>query len=179
MAEENEAVEEETPKSGKKGIIVPLVLLLVALGLGLGVYKFIILPKLPVEGEMETSAEPEDTIPLMPVNLDFEMSTVNLMREGDQAAGVLLYQVSFECANQETFDLIQMFQPRFVDMVNNIHASRTRDEVDDILQFKISAQRQIKQKANAILQQLLPEDYAGADLEVTGVFHGSCMAHDS
>lgn len=182
MAEENETAEEgeETTKSGgKSGLIIALVAILLAAGIGFAVYMFVLKPKLPDENTMpEEPVKPANTIPQDPKNHTFAMATVNLMREGDESAGILLYQISFECANERTVDFIMTYEPRFIDMVNNLHASRTRDEVDDILQFKLSIQRQIKQKANDMLDQMTPDDDEGDPPMVTGVFHNTCMAND-
>ena len=123
--------------------------------------------------------DPTSIIPPTPVNHTFDMVTVNLMRKGDESAAILLYQISFECANEATLGFITAYEPRFIDMINNLHASRTRDELDDILQFKLSVRRQAKQKANDMLAQMIPENYKGDIPMVTGVYHKQCMATDA
>ncbi len=178
MAEEKEASEDKVKKSGKMGLIILLVLLLLAVGGGLAVYKFVIAPKLADDNGEMNPPPPVNLIPPAPVNYPFDMSTVNLMREGDAAAGILMYQISFECLNLETSEIIELYKPRFVNMLNQLHASRTRDEVDDILLFQTSVQRQALQKANDMLEQMKLPD-SEMELKVTGVFHERCMATDA
>lgn len=181
MADENETseeVEEEVKKGGNLGLIIALAAILIAVGGGLAVYQFVIVPKFAVVDTGDEPVAPINTIPDQPVNHTFDMATVNLMREGNESAGILLYQISFECTNDATIGFITTYEPRFIDMLNNLHASRTRNEVDDILQFKISVQRQAKQKANDMLQQMMTENYDVDIPMITGVFHVQCMATD-
>ena len=179
MADEKEA-SEETPekKGGKMGLIIGLVAIVIAAVGGFAVYSMVIAPMLaPEEGEV--IVEEVNPIPTMPVNYPFEVAMVNLMRDGDESAGVLMFEVTFECANETTKTIIDTYKPRYVDMLNKLHSSRTRDEVDDILQFQLSVQRQAKQKANDMLKQMTPPDFDGDPPMVTGVFHVSCMATDA
>ena len=181
MAEDNEnnAEEEGKKKGGKLGLIIMLVIILIAAGGGFAVYKMFIAPKFADEEMLPEPEEPKNPIPLMPFNYEFAMSTVNLMRDSDGESGILLYQVSFECNDELTKITVETYKPRFADMINKLHASRTRDEVDDILQFQLSVQRQMKQRANDMLKEMTPEDYEGPPLLVTGVYHISCMATDA
>ncbi len=182
MAEENEKNEEEEggkKKGGKLGLIIMLVAILLAAGGGFAVYKMVIAPKFADEEMPAEPEEPTNPIPLNPINYEFAMSTVNLMRDSDGESGILLYQVSFECNDDLTQTTVDNYKPRFVNMINKLHASRTRDEVDDILQFQLSVQRQMKQRANDMLKELTPQDYEGPPMMVTGVYHISCMATDA
>lgn len=182
MAEEANKPEgggEEEPKGGKMGLILSLAVMLLAVGGGLAVYFLVIAPKFadPVEEVVET--DPTDFIPSSPEYVSFEPAFVNLMREGDSAAATLLYAVQFECADLATAQLIEGHKARFTDMLNKLHGSRTRDEVDDIVAFQESVQRQAKQKANDLLKRLAENsDAPDAVYVVTAVLHNQCMVSE-
>lgn len=183
MADE-EVVEEvaEEKKSGKLGLILMVVGLLVAIGGGLGVYFLVIAPKFVVDEDVADEPEDEYFIPMNPVYVYFDAAYVNLMRDGDDPASTLLYKISFECSDQDTATLIEeSYKSRFVDMLNKLHDSRTRAEVDDILLFKESIQRQALQRSNDLLQRMIPESIKGEDraaYRVTAVLHEQCMVSD-
>lgn len=183
MAEEEAVEVTETKKSGGKlGLILMVVGLLVAVGGGLVVYFLVIAPRFAAdETVVEDPMEPKDVIPQNPVYYSFDAAYVNLMRDGDGPASTLLYKVNFECSDQATHALVHAYKQRFVDMLNKLHDSRTRAEVDDILLFKESVQRQALQKSNDILQQIIPPDVKEKDrsmYRITAVLHDQCMVAD-
>lgn len=189
MADE-EVVEEsgEDKKSGGKlGLILMVAGLLIAVGGGLAVYFLVIAPKFAVEdGTAEGPTEDGDSIPFRPVYYSFESSFTNLMRDGSGAASTLLYQVSFECSNQGTSDLVDAYKLRFIDMLGKLHDSRTRAEVDDILLFKQSVQSQALQKSNAILERIVTGLIENKEVKekdrsayrITAVLHEKCAVAD-
>lgn len=175
MADQDEVTEAEGGGSGiVSTLIVVAIVLAVAGGAGLLVYRFAIAPRL-AEDPAAPEAPAEDPIPLMPVNVEFPQKFVNIMREGNEPASTLVFQVTLECNNQPTADLINMHKIRFEDMIIKLHDSRTRDELDDVLALKTSIQRQARQKANDLLQRLgaPPEE-----MQVTDVFHNLFMVQD-
>lgn len=172
----DEAKAEEQKGEEKPGgnplvpIIIAAVVLSIAAGGGFGVYRFVLAPRLAVQDPGEAdSTLPDDTIPKSPVSLQFDQKFVNLVRDGDGPAAILVFQVTLECANQATFDVIAMHRIRFEDMLIKLHDSRTRVELDDTLALKTSIQRQAKQKANDLLQRLQAKP--NPENRITGVFH--------
>lgn len=158
-------------------LIVLAVVLLVAAGGGVATYWFVLAPMLSEDGgEVVEAAERE--IPLHPVYVAFEDRFVNvIMDDPDVPASTLVYGVTFECNNQLTADLINAHLPRFVDMINKLHSSLTRDELDDTLLITESIQRQALQKANDILRKIQGE--AGSpEIRVTAVSHQMFAVED-
>jgi flagellar basal body-associated protein FliL len=182
MADEQvveETAGEEEKSGGRLGLIITIVGILAAVGGGLGVYFFVIAPMFAVEGEMTGELDDgKEVIPLIPGNVVFDMATVNLMRDGDNAAATLIYKINFECSDDITVGLIETYKPRFIDMLGKLHDSRTRAEVDDILLFKESVQAQAMQKGNDLLQRLVPEEMDASMYRITAVLHEQCMAMD-
>lgn len=164
---------------GKMGLILALVAVLLAVGGGLAVYFFVISPKLAPgeEGDVAEVEEPEDFIPLNPVFFPFDQAITHIMREGDGASSMLMYKVTLECTNDATALRIETHRARFVDMLDKLHGSRTRDEVDDILSFKASIQRQALQKSNDILKRVTTDEDK-EPLRVTAVFHEQLAVSD-
>jgi flagellar basal body-associated protein FliL len=182
MADEEvvEEVEDDKKSGGKLGLIMMVVGLLVAIGGGLSVYFFLIAPRFSGDEEA-VEVDEGDTIPLYPEYVVFDDAFTNLMRDGDGPASTLLYKVSFECATLETAELVTAYKARFIDMINKLHDSRTRAEVDDILLFKESVQRQALQRSNDILQRIIPQEVKKKDrhlYRITAVLHEKCMVAD-
>ncbi|PCJ57690.1 MAG: hypothetical protein COA73_10610 [Candidatus Hydrogenedentota bacterium] len=184
MAEEvDEDVQEQSPKAGGiVGKLVPLAAVLVFLVVGAAVFMLVISPMLsdeePDETEDMASETQGDEFPLQPAMVvTLDSSFVNLMREGDSAAPMLIYGVKLECNDQATLDLVVVNQHRFEDMVMKLHDSRTRGELDDILAFKESVQRQALQKANDILVRLQGDNPA-ENVKITKVLHYQMAVQD-
>lgn len=168
------------PGGSRLGFLLPLGVILLAVAGGLLVYYFVIAPKFADPGEVEVVDDPTDFIPEVPQYYEFEPAYVNLMREGDDAADTLMYAVTFECADTATLTMVETHKARFTDMLNKLHGSRTREEVDDIVAFQESVQRQAKQKANAMLTELdQNSEMAEGPFVVTAVFHTQCMVAES
>lgn len=179
MAEE---VNEERPEKESSGAIGKIVLVLgvvlvAAIG-GLATYLFVLKPMLEEAAEVAASEQVsnEDPIPLMPVEIEFPQTPVNVIRDGQAPAAMLLFGVTLECENEATAELVRRHQARFVDMVNKLHDSRTRAELDDVLLIKESIQRQARQKGNDILRRLQedPDD----NIRITDVFHHTFVVND-
>lgn len=177
MADEvsEEGAEEKSGGGVSKILLVLGVVLVAAIG-GLSTYLFVLKPLLD-DTEVAIQVDPEDVIPFAPVELEFPQTPVNVMREGQLPASTLLFGVTLECENFETAELVTAHRARFVDMINKLHDSRTRAELDDTLLIKESIQAQILQKANAILARLQAEP--SKSIRITDVFHHTFVVQDA
>ncbi len=177
-----EEVNEEQPEEESSGalgkIVLVLGVVLVAAVGGLATYVFVLKPMLEEAAEVAASeqASDEDPIPLAPVAIEFPQTPVNVIREGQSPAATLLFGVTLECENEVTAQLVRMHLPRFVDMINKLHDSRTRDELDDVLLIKESIQRQALQKSNDILMRL--QEKPNDIIRVVSVFHHTFVVQD-
>ena len=179
MAEEvNEELPEEESSGALGKIVLVLGVVLVAAIGGLTTYVFVLKPMLEEAAEVAASeqASDEDPIPLAPVTIEFPQTPVNVIREGQSPAATLLFGVTLECENEATAVLVRMHQARFVDMINKLHDSRTRDELDDVLLIKESIQRQALQKSNDILMRL--QEKPNDIIRVTSVLHHTFVVQD-
>jgi len=178
MAEETNEEEVKEKKGGLVGkLIIPMVLLL-AVGAGLGVYFGIIAPRLAPEEGMEDLPEIEVAdIPAQPVPFVLEDNYVNVLREGTNPASTLIFGVTLECNGTATSSIVELYATRFVDIVNSLHDSRTRDELDDMLEFKNSVREQAMQKMNDLLVKIQGEDVQ-EDIRITDIIHRKCMVQD-
>jgi flagellar basal body-associated protein FliL len=184
MAEETneEGQEQEPKKGGILGKLIPLMAVLVFLGVGAAVYLFVIAPRLTDDTTDDAAAEemenPDGDLPMQPAMVvTLDSNFVNLMRDGDSAAPMLIYGVKLECNDQATMDLVVANQHRFEDMIMKLHDSHTRDELDDILAFKESVQKQALQKANDILKRLQGDNPA-ENVKITKVLHYQLAVQD-
>ena len=179
MAEE---VNEEPPEEKSSGalgkIVLVLGVVLVASIGGLTTYLFVLKPMLEEAAEVAASehASDEDPIPLAPVAIEFPQTPVNVIRDGQAPAATLLFGVTLECENEATAELVRRHQARFVDMINKLHDSRPRDELDDVLLIKESIQRQALQKSNDILMRL--QEKPADVIRVISVFHHTFVVQD-
>jgi flagellar basal body-associated protein FliL len=178
MAEETNEEEIKPKTKGLIGkLIIPMVLLF-AVAAGLGVYFLVIAPKLaPEEDPGEGPDVPIADIPANPVGMDFEDGIVNVLRDGSGPASTLLYAVTLECNGQATVDFITPYMSRFKYIIDSLHDSRTRDELDDMLVFKESVREQAMQKLNALLVQIQGEK-VNEEYRITNVFHRKCFVND-
>jgi len=174
MAEEvNEG--QESPKRNLGGIIKIAsagAFVLVAGIAGVLVYKIFLSPILAPSDDEDAVVVEE--IPLEPVHVIFESAFASVRREGDLPASTLVYGLTLECRDQETADLVNLFQPRFADMLNSLHGSKTRSELDDGERLKESIKKQALQKCNDLLRQL----GGGDDLRVTAVLYSNFAVSD-
>jgi len=184
MAEETneEGQEQEPKKGGMLGKLIPLMAVLVFLGIGAALYLFVIAPRLVDDTTDAAAAEemdnPDGDLPAQPAMVvTLDSNFVNLMRDGDSPAPMLVYGVKLECNDQATMDLVVANQHRFEDMIMKLHDSHTRDELDDILAFKESVQKQALQKANDILKRLQGDNPA-ENVKITKVLHYQLAVQD-
>ncbi len=155
-------------------LLVIGVLLLAAIA-GLSTYLFVLSPMLK-EPESVEQADAEDSIPANPVTVEFPASPVNVIREGEMPASTLLFGVTLECNNPETAALVQAHRARFLDIINKLHDSRTRSELDDTLLIKESIQRQALQKCNDLLRRL--QEQPSEEIRITAVLHHTFVVQD-
>ena len=148
---------------------------LVAVIAGLLTFQFLLAPRLAGSADGEDGIQ--DRIPPMAVTITFEQQVATLVMPPNTnvPASLLLYQVALECANPETLAVVDRLRPRFVDMIRETHANKTREEVDDPLVVS-SIKKQILQRANSILNRALaqPDDR----IRITDVFHMQWTVQD-
>lgn len=179
MAEEvNEERPENEPSGAMGKIILVLGVVLVAAIGGLSTYLFVLKPMLEEAAEVAASEQvsDEDPIPLFPVEVEFPQAFVNVIRDGQAPAATLVFGVTLECENRDTANLVGVHRARFVDIINKLHDSRTRSELDDVLLIKESIQRQAKQKLNHLLRRLQAEP--ADNIRITSVLHHTFAVQD-
>ena len=176
MAEDINAEGAEVEPGGGIGKLIFVIgVVLVAAIAGLSTYLFLLKPMLD-DTNLAIQIDPEDMIPMQPVTVEFPETPVNVMREGEMCASTLLFGVTLECENPETAELVNLHRARFVDMINKLHDSRTRAELDDTLLIKESIQAQILQRANSILQRVQAKP--SEKIRITDVFHHRFVVSD-
>ncbi len=180
MPEEKKKAGAEAPKGGGMGRILLLVgvVLVAAIG-GLATYLFVLAPVLKdpaAGGHEEAKAHEEHDVPEHPESIALPNVVVNVMREGDGPSALLSFSVTLECNNADTKHVVEAHQARFVDIINKLHESRTRKELDDTLLIKESIQRQALQKTNELLKKLQhePDD----EIKITAVLHQNFVVQD-
>lgn len=180
MAQKAEKPVEPAEPSKKGGIgkfLLPVGLVLVAAIAGLATYLFVLSPMLAEEEPpSEARATTDERVPLNPVVVNLPDGFVNVIRDGDMPAAILVYGVSIECNNEETAALVEAHLARFIDIINKLHDSRTRSELDDTLLIKESIQRQAAQKVNDLLRRL--QEKPRDDIKVTAVLHHKFAVQD-
>jgi flagellar basal body-associated protein FliL len=179
MADEAKKKDAEpaSASGGLGNLLLPVGLVLVAAIGGLAAYLFVLSPMLSKEiGTAEAKASSDDLLPLNPQVINLPDGFVNVIRDGEMPAAMLVYGVAIECNNAETAAIVQAHLARFIDIINKLHDSRTRSELDDTLLMKESIQRQATQKANDLLRRLQksPRD----DIKITAVLHHKFAVQD-
>lgn len=177
MADEDQGANAQ-PKPAGGGVVKYLAMVaivLVAAGGGYLTYAMVLSPMLAptAEGDQEDEAR---SIPVNPVPYELPQSYANVIREDAEPSSTLAYKVTIECANPETYALIDKHRARFIDMINKLHDGRTRSELDNTLLIKESIQRQALQKSNQLLKQL--QENGSNELQVTSVFHEQFFVQD-
>lgn len=177
MAEEKKKAEAEAPKGGMGRILLLVGVVLVAAIGGLATYLFVLAPVLKdPEAHEEAKAHEEHSMPAHPVAVDLPNVVVNVMREGDGPSALLSFAVTIECNNAETAEIVNTHKARFVDIINKLHDSRTRKELDDTLLIKESIERQAMQKVNELLSKLQEEP--NEEIKITAVLHQNFVVQD-
>lgn len=175
--QQQEEVKEESSGGGIGGIIAIIGVLLVAAIAGVSVYLFVLAPRLD-SGDDAVAGEDGDSgyIPAAPAMIEFPTTFVNVLREGEMPSSTLMFGVTLECENLETVALVEIHHARFVDTISKRHDSRTRSELDDVLQIKTSIQRQLLQELNDILERVQEEPDEA--IAITAVFHHTFAVQD-
>lgn len=175
MADEERAPEPapETPGSRGKLIVIGIVAI-VALGAGLGISMFIVLPML--RGDQPEENELDDAIPVSAVPFDFPEAQATVLPDGpEMPAPVLLYTVSMMCANEKTRLLIENNQQWFVAMLSELHSDKARAEMTSP-PMKKGLLRQAMKEANTLLRRL--QEKPDPDIHVIEVLYLKCAIFD-
>lgn len=175
MANEVQSQGEQASGGGFGRILLVVAVVLVAAIAGLSTYLFVLAPMLK-KPDAVVQAEVVEAMPANPVFIEFPQTPVNVIREGEMPASTLLFGVTLECNNPETAALVQAHRARFVDIINKLHDSRTRSELDDTLLIKESIERQALQKCNDLLRRL--QDTPNDDIKITAVLHHTFVVQD-
>ena len=177
------------PKGSILRFIIPAVLILAAAAGGGATYLFVLAPMLhpeehPTEeetgghGQGAEGEDDEEEISLHSAVVSFDEQNVNLNREGDLPAAIMVYKVSLEVSNPETQLIVDApnFKPRFLEKIQKPHLSKTRAEVDDAKVFQASSARVIKQQCNDLLRRLQEEPLD--ENRITAVFYDKFLVID-
>lgn len=185
MAEEKPAPQATPTKKGgalhTMGITAGVVL--VAAVSGLLVFNLVVRPRLqsaapqpPNPAAPESETEGEGKLPADAVTVSFEESFASVvMAERDIPASILLYQVSFECANAATAALVEKHKARFVSMLRELHSYKTREELNDPL-VEESVRKEALRRANSMLKSLQP--VPDPSVRIVSVLHGKFFVQD-
>lgn len=183
MAEEQEGKGAQQAGKAKGGLSKFIVLGVVVVGFaiaGLLTYQFVIRPMLVPPGEGQTEGEEqipeEDLIPEGTVALDFDEARSDVIpEEGSERSSILLYKVSFVCANPETVAVIDANKQWFVSMLAEVHRGRTRTDLMDA-RVKASIADQALREANALLRRL--QKTPDPSIRVIKVLHLNFSVYD-
>lgn len=167
MADPEEAIQPEGTK-GKRSIIrvlgVVLGIIMTFAIIGLLVFRLVVQPRLS-----EDLVQPAATMNLNTVPFPFEDAYVTvIMPSENMLASTLLYKVTFDCSNQETFNLVTKYKPRFLAMLRKLHSYKTRAELDDPL-VEESIRKQILQEANALIMEILGAE--DPEKRIVAIYH--------
>ncbi|MBI5095118.1 MAG: hypothetical protein HZB26_22115 [Candidatus Hydrogenedentes bacterium] len=162
---------------GKIGLYAGVAI--VAAVLAVAVFLFVIKPKLTAEPGAEGAVEEKggkgkEAEVITPVQFDPAMTTI-LMNDPNVPASILMFQVSMECANAETAELVKQHKSKFAAMLSELHSYRHREELNDPATKK-SIEKVALQKANDILQQYLVKP--DPKIKIVDVFHESWVVED-
>ena len=188
MSEDQAASTEGPAKKKGPGILIlgGIILVVVAIA-ALLVYTFFLKPRLEVDPDTngdtgligETPGTP-DHISAEVVAVDFDEALVNVkMPEGsDLPASLLTFQISLECNNPATSELVTKHMARFTDLVNAEHEFKTRAELDNP-RTKSSMAKAILLKANSLLRRLQPPDDINPEIKINEVLYLKFMIVDN
>lgn len=176
MAEENAAAESEKKSSGMLSqIILLLVVVLVSTIGGALTYKFVLGPMFEEGPAKPPPPTVEDPIPAAAVMYKFEPSQTGVIAKEGESPAVLMYQISFACANAATYAIIEANLDWFVAMLSDLHLNKTKTEVTDPA-FKRGIEKQALREANSLLRRLQEE--VDPDIKVIEVLHVQFAAID-
>jgi len=172
---------ETPPKPGRgfaKLIFAGIAVLGAALG-GLAVYRWVLVPRLLQAASAGAAAQDaEDAIPQDTVAFDFE-ETQAAVNADDPAKpnSVLMYSVTFICANPQTYALVEKNKQWFEAMLNDLHRNRTRAELHDP-QVEKDIRKQALKEANSLLRRLQPKPAPEVEIKIIEVLHRKLAVFD-
>ena len=167
---EEKAPEPVAAKSSNKlfGLIVALIVLTAAAAAGLVTYKLVVAPMF-AKPEAPPADQTTDAIPPTAVACDFEEAQT-AVRQDDPAApaSVLMYSVSFICANLQTQLIVEKNKQWFVSKLSELHRNRTKAELNDP-QVEKEITRLALEEANSLLRRL--QEKPDPSIRVIEVLH--------
>ncbi|MCX5769652.1 MAG: hypothetical protein NTZ09_05195 [Candidatus Hydrogenedentes bacterium] len=152
---EEKAPESVAAKPSRKlfGLVVAAIVLVVAAAGGLATYKLVVGPMFAAPDAPPPDMA-NDAIPPTAVAFDFDETQVGVRQDDPAAsASVLMYSVSFICANPQTQLLIDKNKQWFVSKVAELHRNRTKAELNDP-QVEKEITRLALEEANSLLRRL-------------------------
>jgi len=167
--------QDQAPEAGGKKtsrslfpLIVAAIVLVAAATGGLLTYKLVVAPMF-AEGAEQPPGESTDIIPPSAVAYDFPEAQAAVLAEDPNAPNsVLMYAVSFICANPETQMLVEKNRQWFVSKLAELHRNRTKKELNDP-QVQKEIARMALQEANSLLRRLQQEP--DPEIRVIEVLH--------
>jgi flagellar basal body-associated protein FliL len=167
---EEKAAEAGAAKPSKKlfGLIVAAIVLMAAAAGGLVIYKVVVAPMFE-EPEAPPADQATDAIPSTAVACDFDEAQA-AVRSDDPTApnSVLMYAVSFICANPQTQLLVEKNKQWFVSKLAELHRNRTKTEFNDP-QVEKEITRLALEEANSLLRRL--QEKPDPSIRVIEVLH--------
>lgn len=172
MSEErNEGAAPQAKGGGMGKLIALVVVLLLAVGGGFGVYKFVLQPKLgdEKEGKEEKHEEEGDKIPETAKNAPFDDFMVTVLpAEKSKPAPLLLFSMSLLCSNEECSKLVEKDKDYFKEMLLKLHSYKNREELDDPL-IQETIKKDALRLANERLRKLQMKP--NEEFKILDVFH--------
>ena len=155
MAEEQASSAGATKRRSATQIVIYVAgaVLIAAIGAML-LYLFLLRPML---APAEPVAQPAVPTTAAWVEFDQANATAVMPPGANVPATLVLYKVSFLCANPETAALVEANKAWFADMLRELHSGHPRESLDDPL-LQRSIKRQALARANEIIGTLVGPD---------------------
>jgi flagellar basal body-associated protein FliL len=176
MAEEQKAEEEGEKKSSTliKNLIMLCGAILVPAIIAVGVFNFVLKPKLGGEEEVDKGPVVTNAFPETMGNVTFDKQQISVQTDDpDVVAPLLITKITLSCQDDATITMVGLHKDHFAAMILKLHQGRTRTELNDPL-VQNSIREQIKQQANNLLGRLSPE----MELKVLEALHVEFMIVD-
>jgi len=157
--------------SGKKTMTMIGGAAIAAIVLALGLYKFVLAPKLTAEPQTPPEVPPGSVI----YTFDQAHTTAIMPPGTTSPASLVMYKVSFLCSNAATAEIVKQHKAWFADMLRTLHSGKERAQLDDPL-LSESIRKQALVKANEILKSILGKQ--AEQNKILKVFHDEFYVYD-